>query len=145
MSVWRWAGIPDPMAIPFTAIPKNMTNGIFRLLPDGDPSTGMGPSTLVAPGAFTTDDKTETNHSVFQTADESIVAGVWECAPCREEIDAYPVHELMTVLSGSVTLTGADGNAQTFTAGDTFFVAKGTRCTWEITEKLKKYYLIAAG
>ena len=47
--------------------------------------------------------------------------------------------------AGSVTLTSTDdGNSETFTAGDTFFVAKGTRCIWEITETLRKYYLIAA-
>jgi uncharacterized cupin superfamily protein len=52
---------------------------------------------------------------------------------------------MMTILSGSVTLTSTDdGNSETFTAGDTFFVAKGTRCTWEITETLRKYYFIAA-
>ena len=71
--------------------------------------------------------------------------GVWECAPCREVIDAYPVHEMMTVLSGSVTLTNPEeGTSDTFTAGDTFFVPKGTACVWEITETLRKFYMIAA-
>jgi uncharacterized cupin superfamily protein len=52
---------------------------------------------------------------------------------------------MMTVLAGSVTLTSLDdGSSETFTAGDSFFVAKGTRCIWEITETLHKFYLIAA-
>lgn len=123
---------------------KLMTNGVFRLLPGGDPAQGMGPSNLTEPGAFTTDDKTELNHTFFATPDESILSGVWECAPCKEEIDSYPVHEMMTVISGSVTLTTADGKAETFIAGDSFFVAKGTPCTWEITETLRKFYMIAA-
>jgi uncharacterized cupin superfamily protein len=49
----------------------------------------------------------------------------------------------MTVISGSVTLS-RDGRSETFTAGDTFFVAKGTPCIWEITETLRKFYMIAA-
>jgi uncharacterized cupin superfamily protein len=49
---------------------------------------------------------------------------------------------MMTVLAGSVTLTNADGSSDTFTAGDTFFIAKGTQCIWEITETLRKYYMI---
>ena len=111
---------------------------------EANPVAGMQPSNFTAPDAFTTDDKTETNHFYFASDDESILTGVWESAPCKEVFDAYPVHEMMTILSGSVTLTNTeDGKSETFTAGDTFFVAKGTPCIWEITETLRKYYFIA--
>ena len=120
-----------------------MTTNVIRLLPDGDPIARMQQSDLVAQGAFTTTDKRELNHTFFQTEDGSTLSGVWECAPCREEIDAYPVHEMMTVLAGSVTLTNADGSSESFTAGDAFFIAKGTKCIWEITETLRKYYMIS--
>ena len=119
-----------------------MTNKALRLLPGGDPTTGMQPSSFTEPGAFTTGDTTEINHTFFATPDESVLAGVWECAPCREEIDSYPVHEMMTVISGSVTVTNADGEADTYTSGDVFFIPKGTKCVWEITETLRKYYMI---
>ncbi len=92
------------------------------------PAAGMLPSNFTSPDAFTTDDKTELNHFYFTTDDENILTGVWECAPCKEVFDSYPAHEMMTILSGSVTLTSTDdGTSETFTAGDTFFVAKGTR------------------
>ena len=113
----------------------------FRLLPD---PAGMERSTMTGAEAFTSEDRTELNLTHFATPDEKILTGVWECAPCREEIDAYPVHEMMTVISGSVTLTHPDGRAETFGPGDTFFVPKGAPCTWEITEKLRKFYMIAA-
>jgi len=121
-----------------------MTSQIYRLLPGGDPESGLQPSDMTSPDAFTGEDRTELNHTFFATGDESILSGVWECAPCREEIDAYPVHEMMTVISGSVTLTDAGGQTQTFTAGDSFFIPKGTKCVWEITETLRKFYMIAA-
>ncbi len=57
----------------------------FRLPPN---PTSMVPSDLVAAEAFTTGDQTETIHEVFVTPDNAIQSGVWECAPCREEIDA---------------------------------------------------------
>jgi len=111
---------------------------------EANPSAGMLPSNFTAPDAFTGDDETENNHFYFASDDESILAGVWECAPCKEVFDAYPVNEMMTILAGSVTLTNSDdGSSETFTAGDTFFVPKGTRCIWEITETLRKYYFIA--
>lgn len=115
-----------------------MSAATFRL----DPRPRMEPSNLAPPEAFTTDDRTELIHTHFATPDESISVGTWESAPTREEIDAYPVHEMMTVISGSLTLTHADGRVETFTAGDTFFIAKGTPCTWEITETLRKFYMI---
>ncbi len=119
-----------------------MSNGIVRL--EAYPTTGMVPSDFTNPETFTSDDKTEVNRYSFKTDDDSILCGVWESAPCKEEIAAYEAHELMTIISGSVTLTDAQGESQTFTAGDTFFVAKGTPLTWEITETLRKFYLIAS-
>ena len=120
-----------------------MTNKAMRLLADGDPAAGMQPSNLTEAGAFTGDDHTELNHTFFSTPDESVLPGVWECTPCREEIESYPVHEMMTVISGSVTVTNADGQAETFTSGDVFYIPKGTKCIWEITETLRKFYMIA--
>jgi uncharacterized cupin superfamily protein len=120
-----------------------MGKRFYRLLPDGDPETGMQPSSFTPPETFTSDDHREVNHTFYSTDDESILCGVWESAPCKEEIESYPAHEMMTVLSGSVTLTDAQGHSETFTSGDTFFVPKGTKLTWHITETLRKFYLIA--
>lgn len=116
----------------------------FRMGADDETLSKMVPSDFTPAGAFTTADHTEKNHCFYQTEDESILSGVWECAPCREEIDAYPVNEMMTVLSGSVTVTNDAGIAETFTAGASFFIPKGARVIWEITETLRKHYLIAA-
>jgi len=85
----------------------------FRLPPN---PPKMVPSNLVGAAAFTTDVHTETIHKVFATPDNHVQVGVWECAPCREEIAAYPVHEMMTVVPGSVTLTHPDGRAEAFNA-----------------------------
>lgn len=122
-----------------------MSQNVIRLLKNGDPETGMGASDMTGDEAFTTDDRTETNHTFFATGDEKILSGVWTCTPSREDFleSGYPVHEMMTVLGGSVTLTNADGSAETFAEGDTFFIAKGTKCVWEITTTLHKFYMIA--
>jgi uncharacterized cupin superfamily protein len=119
-----------------------MPNKIFRILPE--PVGDMGPSDMIPKECFTTDDHSELNQTFYQTSDESILAGVWECAPCRMEFDDYPVDEQMTIISGSLTLTNADGNAETFKAGDVLFASKGSKFTWHITERLRKFYMIAA-
>ncbi len=108
------------------------------------PIEGLKPSNFTASNAFTGNDTTELNHFFFTSEDEKTLAGVWQCAPCKEVFDAYPVSEMMTILEGSVTVSDLDGgSAEVFTAGDTFFIAKDTPCIWEITETLKKYYFIA--
>ena len=121
-----------------------MASKAIRLLPADDPATTMLPSEFTEAEAFTGDDSTELNHTFFATPDESVLTGVWVCAPCREEIESCPVHEMMTVIAGSVTLTGADGESETFKAGDVFFIPKGTKCTWHIAETLHRFYMIAA-
>ncbi len=114
---------------------------IVRL--QSDPPAEWQPYDDTPPDAFTTDDKTEINHTYFTAEDGSVVTGVWECAPSKFDVDSYPVHEYMNILAGSVTVTDLDtGQADTFNAGDTFFIAKGSRLTWEITETVRKFYCI---
>lgn len=115
-----------------------MTTGRFGI----DPNPEMGSSDINGPEVFTTDDHTELNHTHFATDDESVTAGTWECAPCREVIEAYPVHEMMTVVSGAITLGHKDGSSESFGPGDTFYIAKGQYVDWEITETLRKIYMI---
>jgi uncharacterized cupin superfamily protein len=120
-----------------------MKKNMFRL--EANPP-GMMASDFMQPQSFTTSDTRETNLFAYAAEDGSLLSGVWDCAPAREEYpDGYPVHEMMHVVSGSVTLTHPDGTAETFVAGDTFFIPKGRPCTWENTETLRKFYMIATG
>lgn len=110
---------------------------------EADPPAGWEPSRDVPLETFTTDDLTERDHSYFATEDESVTTGIWECAPATTTFESYPAHELMMVLSGSVTVTNhSDETSDTFSTGDTFFVEKGSTFTFEITETLRKYYFI---
>ncbi len=120
-----------------------MNNTFTRF--EAHPAGGLQPSADVSNDAFTTGDTTELDYPYVAADDGSVLVGVWECAPSRMVFDPHPVNEMMTILSGSVTLTSLDDDrVETFTAGDTFFVAKGARFVWEITETLRKYYFISA-
>ena len=55
-----------------------------------NPAAGMLPSSFTPPGAFTTGDKTEVNHFYHSSDDESILAGVWECAPGKASVRSIP-------------------------------------------------------
>ena len=52
--------------------------------------------------------------------------------------DIYPGDEYARVLSGSLTLTGDDGVAQTFSAGDAYTMRRGWRGEFRVTETMTK-------
>lgn len=115
---------------------------LVRLLPGGDPATGMQPSTMTDPAAFLVPDPHETSHVFFRNARGTVTAGVWECSPCREEIGRYGVDELCVILAGSVTITETGGAPQVFGPGDSFAIGESFSGTWHITETLRKFWMI---
>ena len=119
-----------------------MTALTFKILPDGDAPSS--PSRLIPKACFTTTETDESSIPFYNAGDGSVSAGIWERAPCKLEILAYPVNEMMTIISGALTITHADGSAETFEPGEVVFVAKGSKMTWEITERLRKYYMTSS-
>lgn len=118
-----------------------MSDRNFRIDPD---PKDMKPSSGTDASAFTGLDHTELNHRHYTSPDETVLAGTWQCAPCREVIESYPVNEMMTVVSGAITLTHRDGRSESFGPGDTFYIAKGQYVVWEITQTLRKMYMIVS-
>ena len=119
-----------------------MNANAFKITPD---SAGeKKPSSLIPAACFTTDETDETTMRFFDADDGSVAAGVWECPPCKIEIPSYPVNEMMTIISGSLTITSSEGVEETFGPGEVVFASKGSRMTWHITERLRKYYMTSA-
>lgn len=114
-----------------------MPANTFKIIPE---SGEKKPSKLIPKACFTTDETDETTISFYE-AEGSASAGIWECAPCKLDIPAYPVNEMMTIISGSLTITNADGVVETFGPGEVVFAAKDSKLTWHITERLRKYYM----
>jgi uncharacterized cupin superfamily protein len=114
-----------------------MSTNTFKILPE---SAGeKKPSKLIPKSCFTTNETDETTTSFHDV--DGVSAGVWECPPCKLEIPSYPVNEMMTIISGSLTITNEDGIEETFGPGEVVFAAKGSKMTWQITERLRKYYM----
>ena len=106
-----------------------------------DPAGDKVPSKLIPKSCFTTDETDETTLAFYRAEDGSVSAGIWECPPCKVEIESYPVNEMMTIISGSLIITNADGVHEEFGPGEVVFAAKGAPMTWHITERLKKYFM----
>jgi uncharacterized cupin superfamily protein len=52
----------------------------------------------------------------------------------------YKAEERVLIMSGSATLTPADGEPIEVGEGDAVTFHKGFKCKWEITKRMKKYY-----
>lgn len=78
---------------------------------------------------------------VFFTNDHgNFEVGLWDTQTLNTRMEPFLWHEFVQVLEGEVTLTEEDGTAQTFAAGDVFFVPAGTVCKWQVPRYLRKYY-----
>lgn len=119
-----------------------MTESNFKVLPD---SAGeRRASNLIPKACFTTDESDETTQRFYEAEDGSVAAGVWECPPCKVEIDNYPVNEMMTIISGALIIKNAEGVEETFGPGEVVFVPKGSKITWHIVKRLRKYYMVSS-
>lgn len=70
--------------------------------------------------------------------------GVWECTPGRFERQIAKA-EVMHILSGACTFTPTDGEVVSFGAGDTVFFPQNTFGVWDVTETIRKVYVIFSG
>jgi uncharacterized cupin superfamily protein len=107
-----------------------------------DTNHDLQPSPPTAKDILLSDVPTQFGHNWFEDPTGQWTTGVWGSTPYRRKAMPFPRHELMHLLEGSVTLTDPDLGAQTFTAGDTFFVPKGANVEWYNPVPVKKLYSI---
>ena len=119
-----------------------MTESNFKVLPDS--AAERRASNLIPKACFTTEESDETTQRFYEAEDGSVAAGVWECPPCKVEIDNYPVNEMMTIISGALIIKNAEGVEETFGPGEVVFVPKGSKITWHIVNRLRKYYMVSS-
>lgn len=84
------------------------------------------------------------NVPLMLSGDEKFVAGMYSAGPSDMQFDGYPVDEFCYFVSGSVTLTSADGTVLTVEAGEAVTLPKGWKGRWQ-TEGYTKYYVVYAG
>jgi len=74
---------------------------------------------------------------------DQLIVEVYEDEPGTDRFDEpYIYDEFVTVLSGKLILTAADGESQEFVAGDTFVVPKGFTGTWQMLGNYRELIVI---
>ena len=115
--------------------------GLIRFQPNGMGDEGI-PTTKVERPSLKEGTPVEGVSEFYRSGSGELTAGVWTCTPCTEEVPDYPVDEFMQILEGRIVITCPGEAPQTFKAGDSLFVAKGTSFTWKVEETARKYYVI---
>jgi uncharacterized protein len=68
-------------------------------------------------------------------------AGIWECT-AGPSYWVQEEHEVIYVLSGSLTVTPDGGEGKTLTPGDMAVFPRGWRGAWELHETVRKVYVV---
>lgn len=74
--------------------------------------------------------------------DGSVHVGVWECTPGGWPIVDRGDTEVATIVSGKGVITDAGGAKQVLVVGSVVTLPKGWSGRWDITETLRKVYVI---
>ena len=139
--IWNQSGYAKKFMVIFddqSGLAVDGSQPIFKI----DPAVKLQPSTSPAADMLLSSVPLQHAHEYFCDPTGQLTVGVWDTTAYHRKLIDFPRHELMHILEGSVTLTDGEGRAQTFRAGDTFFVPLGNRNSWQCNGYLKKIYCI---
>lgn len=71
-----------------------------------------------------------------------LMVGVWSCSPMTGKMGPWSTNEMMLLIEGNVAIDHADGTSLDVSAGEAFFIPKGTVCSWRQAGHLKKFFVI---
>lgn len=84
----------------------------------------------------------EAARSLWTSPDGALDIGIWECTPGRFTADRSMAAEFCYFLQGRLVMTHNDGTRKELGPGDAIMLPRGWKGTWEITEQVRKIYVI---
>ena len=119
-----------------------MTAQFHRMEPKGPKGKGLEDWEAIPAASLESGAPQQSGFGYLDEKSTGMSAGVWACTAFTGKMDAYSVHEFMTLIEGSVTIVHKDGSEVTVKAGESFFIPKGTVCQWKQPGNVRKYYVI---
>ena len=99
---------------------------------------------LLAPPMATplSGDSVVRDKSYLADAEHGVWSGSWESEPGTSRWEFTDTGEVITVVSGSMTVEEDGGEPVKLTAGDTAYFPIGWMGVWTVHEKLRKVYVV---
>jgi uncharacterized protein len=92
-----------------------------------------------------TDGQVEATAPLWSSDDGKTKIGIWECTPGRFTADRSAMGEYCHILSGSATVSNADGGgSRNIAAGDLLVLPQGWKGEWVIHQHMRKLYVLNA-
>ena len=95
-----------------------MTAQFTRMEPNGPKGKGLEDWGGIPAASLESGTPQQSGLSTLDEKSTGMSAGVWACTAFTGKMDAYSVHEFMTLLEGSVTIVHKDGSEVTVNAGE---------------------------
>jgi uncharacterized cupin superfamily protein len=109
------------------------------------PSAELTESRLAPPSAEPISGEITVRSRVFFTEEtKGIVSGTWESEPGTARWEFLTRGEVITVISGRMTVTRDGEGPVELTAGDTAYFPIGWTGTWTVHERLRKVFVVYA-
>ena len=94
------------------------------------------------PGVATDGDPHTVTLNGYESGDGRKLMGVWESSPGLWRVD-YHDWEYCHLLEGRCVITPEGGKPIELKAGDVFVIEPGFKGTWEVIERIRKYYVFS--
>ena len=86
-------------------------------------------------------DPQHTARNFFSDSTGQLFAGIWESTPGRWRV-SYTENEFCHITAGEVRIESSSGESWSFKAGDSFVVPAGFSGIWDVSQPLRKLYVI---
>ena len=83
-------------------------------------------------------------HNPHTTPHLAQAAGIWECQPGGFPVNDRANTETVFIIAGAATITDEDGAAHELAAGSWHTLPKGWTGRWDVTETVRKMYVLTA-
>ena len=77
---------------------------------------------------------------LYKNNDQRFTAGVWQSKALTTGLIDFPYHEFIFVNKGSLICTDESGGEHHFKKGDALFIPQGTRCAWQVENKVSIHF-----
>ena len=115
---------------------------ITRMEPNGPGGKGLDAWPKLPPEVVDEGDPVQTGYKYYEDDVTGLRVGIWNCTEFKSKMEPHAVHEFMHLISGTVTIVHGDGSTLTATAGEQFFIPKGTMRQWTQSGEVRKYFMI---
>ncbi|MBL4900121.1 MAG: DUF861 domain-containing protein [Colwellia sp.] len=76
----------------------------------------------------------------YQNNNQRFTAGIWQSKAFTTGLIDFPYHEFILIKDGSLICTDDSGVAHYFISGDALFIPQGTRCAWQVKNKVSIHF-----